>query len=136
MASIVKRLRPRIVVPICVGSNPTTRPIFHLKTMLNKIRSTICYKIVSVLGYLLIIFVLIHFLWMLPVIIPKMELAGLLLIPIYFLLIVFFNIAYILLGIGQFFEQKRIKQVSTNIFFDIGYVSGLIILIFIIFRIC
>ena len=27
MASIVKRLRPRIVVPICVGSNPTTRPI-------------------------------------------------------------------------------------------------------------
>ncbi len=27
MASVVKWLRPRIVVPICVGSNPTTRPI-------------------------------------------------------------------------------------------------------------
>ena len=27
MAGVVKRLRPRIVVPICVGSNPTTRPI-------------------------------------------------------------------------------------------------------------
>ena len=27
MASVVKRLRPRIVVPICVGSNPTRRPI-------------------------------------------------------------------------------------------------------------
>ena len=28
MADIVKWLRPRIVVPICVGSNPTIRPIF------------------------------------------------------------------------------------------------------------
>lgn len=26
MAGVVKWLRPRIVVPICVGSNPTTRP--------------------------------------------------------------------------------------------------------------
>ena len=28
MAGIVKRLRPWIVVPLCVGSNPTVRPIF------------------------------------------------------------------------------------------------------------
>ena len=28
MADIVKWLRPRIVVPIYVGSNPTIRPIF------------------------------------------------------------------------------------------------------------
>ena len=28
MAGIVKWLRPRIVVPLCVGSNPTTRPIY------------------------------------------------------------------------------------------------------------
>lgn len=28
MAEVVKRLRPRIVVPICVGSNPIFRPIF------------------------------------------------------------------------------------------------------------
>ena len=28
MAGVAKRLRPRIVVPICVGSNPITRPIF------------------------------------------------------------------------------------------------------------
>ena len=34
MASIVKRLRPRIVVPICVGSNPTTRPIIKISTLL------------------------------------------------------------------------------------------------------
>ncbi len=34
MASIVKRLRPRIVVPICVGSNPTTRPIKKQMTSL------------------------------------------------------------------------------------------------------
>ena len=27
MAGIAKWLRPRIVVPICVGSTPTTRPI-------------------------------------------------------------------------------------------------------------
>ena len=27
MAGFVKWLRPRIVVPLCVGSNPTTRPI-------------------------------------------------------------------------------------------------------------
>lgn len=27
MAGVVKRLRPRIVVPICMGSNPITRPI-------------------------------------------------------------------------------------------------------------
>lgn len=27
MAGVAKRLRPRIVVPICVGSNPITRPI-------------------------------------------------------------------------------------------------------------
>ena len=27
MAGVVKWLRPRIVVPLCVGSNPTTRPI-------------------------------------------------------------------------------------------------------------
>ena len=27
MAEVVKRLRPRIVVPICVGSNPIFRPI-------------------------------------------------------------------------------------------------------------
>ena len=27
MASVVKRLRPRIVVPICMGSNPIRRPI-------------------------------------------------------------------------------------------------------------
>ena len=32
MAGIAKRLRPRIVVPICVGSNPTTRPIKYLIT--------------------------------------------------------------------------------------------------------
>ena len=31
MASVVKRLRPRIVVPICVGSNPTRRPFFGVK---------------------------------------------------------------------------------------------------------
>ena len=30
MADVVKWLRPRIVVPICVGSNPTIRPIFKL----------------------------------------------------------------------------------------------------------
>ena len=28
MADVVKRSRPRIVVPICVGSNPIIRPIF------------------------------------------------------------------------------------------------------------
>ena len=28
MAEVVKWLRPRIVVPICVGSNPIFRPIF------------------------------------------------------------------------------------------------------------
>ncbi len=28
MAPVVKRLRPRIVVPICMGSNPIRRPIF------------------------------------------------------------------------------------------------------------
>ena len=27
MAPVVKRLRPRIVVPICMGSNPIRRPI-------------------------------------------------------------------------------------------------------------
>ena len=30
MADIVKRLRPRIVVPICVGSNPIFRPIIKV----------------------------------------------------------------------------------------------------------
>ena len=30
MADIVKRLRPRIVVPICMGSNPIIRPIKYL----------------------------------------------------------------------------------------------------------
>ena len=28
MVGIVKRLRPRVVVPVYVGSNPTTHPIF------------------------------------------------------------------------------------------------------------
>lgn len=28
MAPVVKRLRPRIVVPICMGSNPIRRPIY------------------------------------------------------------------------------------------------------------
>ena len=42
MASIVKRLRPRIVVPICVGSNPTTRPI--KKLIANAISFLICEK--------------------------------------------------------------------------------------------
>ena len=32
MASVVKRLRPRIVVPICMGSNPIRRPIFKIST--------------------------------------------------------------------------------------------------------
>ena len=32
MAGIVKWLRPRIVVPIYVGSNPTTRPIKKTST--------------------------------------------------------------------------------------------------------
>ena len=27
MVGIVKRLRPRVVAPVCVGSNPTTHPI-------------------------------------------------------------------------------------------------------------
>ena len=31
MAGVAKWLRPRIVVPICVGSNPTSRPIFNCK---------------------------------------------------------------------------------------------------------
>lgn len=30
MAPVVKRLRPRIVVPICMGSNPIRRPINKL----------------------------------------------------------------------------------------------------------
>ena len=30
MAGIVKWSRPRIVVPICMGSNPITRPIFNI----------------------------------------------------------------------------------------------------------
>lgn len=30
MAEVVKRLRPRIVVPICVGSNPIFRPIIKV----------------------------------------------------------------------------------------------------------
>ena len=33
MASVVKRLRPRIVVPICMGSNPIRRPIFEALLM-------------------------------------------------------------------------------------------------------
>ena len=33
MALVVKRLRPRIVVPICVGSNPTQRPIIKISTL-------------------------------------------------------------------------------------------------------
>ena len=32
MADIVKWLRPRIVVPICVGSNPTIRPIIRIRS--------------------------------------------------------------------------------------------------------
>ncbi len=27
VVGIVKRLRPRVVAPVCVGSNPTTHPI-------------------------------------------------------------------------------------------------------------
>ncbi len=34
MASVVKWLRPRIVVPICMGSNPIRRPILSLKSVL------------------------------------------------------------------------------------------------------
>ena len=34
MAGVVKWLRPRIVVPLCVGSNPTTRPIKKQMTSL------------------------------------------------------------------------------------------------------
>ena len=30
MAGVVKWLRPRIVVPICMGSNPISRPIYKL----------------------------------------------------------------------------------------------------------
>ena len=30
MAGVVKWLRPRIVVPICMGSNPISRPIFEI----------------------------------------------------------------------------------------------------------
>ena len=33
MAGVVKWLRPRIVVPLCVGSNPTTRPIIKISTL-------------------------------------------------------------------------------------------------------
>ena len=33
MAGVVKWLRPRIVVPIYVGSNPISRPIFKARTL-------------------------------------------------------------------------------------------------------
>ena len=33
MADVVKRLRPRIVVPLCVGSNPIIRPIKKTVTL-------------------------------------------------------------------------------------------------------
>ena len=32
MVGIVKRLRPRVVAPVYVGSNPTTHPIFYFNT--------------------------------------------------------------------------------------------------------
>ena len=35
MAPVVKRLRPRIVVPICMGSNPIRRPILSVSLFLN-----------------------------------------------------------------------------------------------------
>ena len=33
MVGIVKWLRPRVVAPVYVGSNPTTHPIFTEKTL-------------------------------------------------------------------------------------------------------
>ena len=41
MAPVVKRLRPRIVVPICMGSNPIRRPIF---------RKSLIYRLFNIIG--------------------------------------------------------------------------------------
>lgn len=94
--------------------------------MLNEIRSTICYKISSILGYLALAFLGVN--WLLCPLIVRLELAAILLIPIYFIIIVAYVIIFMLFTIGQFIEQKFIKKYSSSIIFDVGYVLGAILI--------
>ena len=94
--------------------------------MLNKVRSTICYKLGSVLGWLALFLVCLNLL--LSDFIVRLELAAIFLLIVYLLGIIGYIIIFILLSICQFIEQKRIKQYSTHVVFDIGYILGLIFL--------
>jgi len=105
---------------------PNSCPIFRKKYMLNKVRSTICYKLSSVLGLLALFLVCLNLL--LSGFIVRLELAAVFLLIVYLLGIIGYIIIFILLTICQFIEQKRIKQYSTHVVFDIGYILGLIFL--------
>ena len=94
--------------------------------MLNKVRSTICYKLCSVLGWLTLFLICLNLL--LSSFIVRLELAAVFLLIVYLLGIIGYIIIYILLSFGQFIEQKRIKQYSTHVVFDIGYILGLFFL--------
>ena len=116
MASIVKRLRPRIVVPICVGSNPTTRPIFRYY-MFDKFRSTISYKVVSYISYPSL------FLYVFSLL--KLEMLNIILVP-FFLFFLF-----ILLCIGVIIaciEKQKISNPNTSLLADIGFIIGWLIM--------
>lgn len=78
------------------------------------------------------ILVCFHFGYMLPVKIPQMELGGLLLVFIYIPIIFIFVAIFTILGAIQFEEQKRIEEISVSPFFDIGYILGFIIFIFLV----
>ena len=45
MVGIVKRLRPRVVAPVYVGSNPTTHPIFYQNAMMLGYRQAVRQRI-------------------------------------------------------------------------------------------
>ncbi len=98
--------------------------------MLNKIRSTKCYKINSILGYLAFVFLCVNLL--LSPLIARLEIAAILLIPVYCIILVSYVNIFSLLTICQFIEQKFIKQHSSNIIFDVGYVFGLILVFLIL----
>ena len=45
MVGIVKWLRPRVVAPVYVGSNPTTHPIFYQNAMMLGYRQAVRQRI-------------------------------------------------------------------------------------------
>ena len=95
--------------------------------MFLKIRSTISYKIAGILSLIATPQLLLLYIWL--------QIYGnsdhILIAILWFLCTICLKIVYIIFGITQVIEQFRIKQITNNLATDIGYIIGLLYILYV-----